>query len=93
MLVSQQGEVIVQIEQNAEATAQDLKHGNRNLSRAIDIARSTRAVSINPWDLYNVAIHTQSTRVNRKNGAALLSVSSLLSSLLSWFGGSPLIIL
>lgn len=46
MLVTQQGEVIVQIEQNAEATAQDLKHGNRNLSRAIDIARSTRAVSI-----------------------------------------------
>ncbi|CDH56710.1 syntaxin-like protein [Lichtheimia corymbifera JMRC:FSU:9682] len=43
MLVTQQGEVIVQIEQNAEATAQDLKHGNRNLSRAIDIARSTRA--------------------------------------------------
>lgn len=47
MLVSQQGEVIVQIEQNAEATAQDLKQGNRNLTRAIDLARSTRAVSMN----------------------------------------------
>lgn len=92
MLVTQQGEVIVQIEQNAEATAQDLKHGNRNLSRAIDIARSTRAVSIK--QPLGIAIHTKSTTcVNRKNGAALLSVSSLLLSLLSWFGGLPLIIL
>ena len=45
MLVSQQGEVIVEIERNAETAAQDLQHGNKNLTRAIDLARSTRAVS------------------------------------------------
>ncbi|KAI7884104.1 t-SNARE [Lichtheimia hyalospora FSU 10163] len=43
MLVSQQGEVIVEIERNAETAAQDLQHGNKNLTRAIDLARSTRA--------------------------------------------------
>lgn len=44
MLVTQQGEVLVQIEQDAEATAGHLKEGNRFVDRAIKSARSTRAV-------------------------------------------------
>lgn len=45
-LVSQQGEVVVQIGDNAETAAQDLKQGTRFAQRAIDSARSARAVSL-----------------------------------------------
>ncbi|KAL1929736.1 hypothetical protein VTP01DRAFT_1874 [Rhizomucor pusillus] len=45
-LVSQQGEVVVQIGDNAETAAQDLKQGTRFAQRAIDSARSARAKKI-----------------------------------------------
>ncbi|KAI8143227.1 t-SNARE [Fennellomyces sp. T-0311] len=43
MLVERQGEVVVQIEQNAQTTAGELKEGNRAIKRAVELARSTRA--------------------------------------------------
>ena len=46
MLVERQGEVIVKIDDHAEHIAGDLKEGNRAVSRAVDFARSTRAVRI-----------------------------------------------
>ena len=46
MLVERQGEVIVKIDDHAEHIAGDLKEGNRAVNRAVDFARSTRAVCI-----------------------------------------------
>lgn len=45
MMVEQQGEVLNSVEQNADDTAVNLKEGNSQLTRAIALAKSTRAVS------------------------------------------------
>lgn len=48
MLVSQQGEVLVQVGDHADNSAQHLKQGNRFAQAAINSARSARAVSLGP---------------------------------------------
>lgn len=45
MMIEQQGEVLNNVEQHADTTAVQLKEGNTSLTRAIAIAKSTRAVS------------------------------------------------
>ncbi|KAI9483246.1 MAG: t-SNARE [Benjaminiella poitrasii] len=43
MMVEQQGEVLTNVEQNAGETVDHLKQGNTSLTRAITLAKSTRA--------------------------------------------------
>lgn len=45
MMVEQQGEVLNTVEHQADDTAVQLKEGNTQLTRAIALAKSTRAVS------------------------------------------------
>lgn len=44
MMIEQQGEVLDNAQVNAEDTAVNLKEGNSQLSKAIALAKSTRAV-------------------------------------------------
>jgi syntaxin 1B/2/3 len=46
MMVEQQGEVLNTVEHNADDTVVQLNEGNTQLSRAIALAKSTRAVNI-----------------------------------------------
>lgn len=46
MMVEQQGEVLNTVEQNADETVVNLNEGNSQLTRAIALAKSTRAVNI-----------------------------------------------
>jgi syntaxin 1B/2/3 len=46
MMVEQQKEVVEQIEQNADTTANDLEQGTKLVTRAVKTAKATRAVSI-----------------------------------------------
>lgn len=45
MMVEEQGEILDQIELNAEETTKDLEQGVKHVNKAVVIARSTRAVS------------------------------------------------
>jgi syntaxin 1B/2/3 len=44
MMVEEQGEILEQIELNAEDTTKDLEQGVKHVNKAVIIARSTRAV-------------------------------------------------
>jgi syntaxin 1B/2/3 len=55
MMVEQQGEVLNNVEQNADETVVNLKQGNTSLTRAIALAKSTRAVSFR-WDYYTLEV-------------------------------------
>lgn len=52
MMVEQQGEVLNTVEQNADDTVVQLKEGNSQLTRAIALAKSTRAVNRVRCDIY-----------------------------------------
>jgi syntaxin 1B/2/3 len=43
MMVEQQGEMLNTVENNADVTMHDIKHGNTYLTRAITLAKATRA--------------------------------------------------
>ncbi|OBZ87821.1 Syntaxin-like protein psy1 [Choanephora cucurbitarum] len=43
MMIEEQGQVLDQVDNHAQETTQDLEHGNKQISRAIVLARSTRA--------------------------------------------------
>lgn len=66
MMVEQQGETLKQIETAAETTVVDLEQGNKDISKAIVSAKSTRAVS---WRLHPPSEKPRFLMRNRKNGA------------------------
>ena len=72
MMVEQQAETLNQIEQHAESTVVELEQGNRDIEKAIVIAKSTRGVSL----LFAYLSLWFSLIYYRKNG----SVSSFSSS-------------
>lgn len=44
MMVEEQGDILEEIEHNAEDTTKDLEQGVKHVNKAVVIARSTRAV-------------------------------------------------
>lgn len=52
MMVEEQGQVLEEIEHNAEETNKDLEQGVNHVNKAVIIARSTRAVSFIIYSLH-----------------------------------------
>ena len=59
MMVEQQGEVLNTVEHHADDTVVQLNEGNSQLSRAIALAKSTRAVNIRCLIYLNTCIKFQ----------------------------------
>lgn len=49
MMIEQQGETLNKVEMATETTVVDLEQGNKEIGKAINYARATRAVSIENW--------------------------------------------
>lgn len=80
MMVEEQGQVFDQVEEHAANIEHDVEKGNDHISRAVVIARSTRAVSILlSVFILNFLVFKPFIKKNRKNGV----VSSLPLALLS----------
>lgn len=78
MMVEEQGEVITQIESHAQNAEADVEQGVKHIDRAIILARSTRAVSGTFLKIYIWHVKLNNFLCHRKNGAASLSLLSLL---------------